>query len=421
MDTESNTSKTNSIIVTGTKGKTTVCSMLNHLLITAKRDTLLVDTTGTKFNDVRITTFEDSLKNYGKSPNVRPGRYIYWHIKSYEKDLSQFYSVLEASFACNKWGTGITEHDVGIFTNVYRDHIDFVNLKSEDDIYEKKSFVFKNIKKNGVYISFLDNEYTKKSFLEPILKENGITSYGVTLSSDLDNLKLLKEENNLKDIYYYSSGQIHSINDGAIYDLKGFRYFQNGNNISMIINAMFTIAYGLIVTTKEIVTAALDSYLIPEEYGRFLVFKKGEKEVTIDYAHEPNSLKLLVDEVKNMTNRDVYLVTRIASDRNNEFIKDFAQNIKDLSIKGMTIFDKIDGVNSRIYVGRRIKREIGESATILNSEILNVGVTYTHKIILNELEALKDALKNWDNIILIYSTLDPILDYLKAEGFKRVL
>ncbi len=424
MDDQSNTSKINSLLITGTKGKTTVCNMINHIITSAGKNSLLVDTLGSKFNNVQITNYDDSLKNFGKSPNVMPGRFLYWNMKSYQDSFEDFYAILEASLGCYKWGTGIDEHKVGIFTNVYRDHIDFDKIKDENDIYERKSFVFKQLAINGSYIAFLDNPYTLRSLTESIIKEKNINAYGVSISKSIEELKTFSVELGLKDIFFFNRGTstIDSLENGMIYDLNSFKYFQNGDNEAMITNAALSIAYALLYLPKDKVIDALNSYLIPEEYGRFLVFKKDDRTVTIDYAHEPQSLKLLIEQTTKLTGNKPYLLTRLASDRNNQFIKEYAQEISQLNIAGLTIFDKIDGINSKVYIGRKIRREIGESSQILFDELSSLDrVSYPFKRIVNEIDALEDSLSNNKDIVIIYSNLPSLLENLKSKGFERAL
>lgn len=173
------------ILVTGTKGKTSVTNIINYILTFNGKNTLLVDWTGAYLNNNIFATQRDSIINTGKSTNVKPGRYIFWGLKNLLGDYKNSFAVLEASFSCSKYGTGVSEIDVGIFTNIYYDHINGTTIKTQYDLYEKKSFIFKEIRENGNFISFLDNKYTFKALNEEILKDRNINKYGVSVEKEL--------------------------------------------------------------------------------------------------------------------------------------------------------------------------------------------------------------------------------------------
>jgi UDP-N-acetylmuramyl pentapeptide synthase len=66
-------SKITTFIVTGTKGKTSVVTLINHFL-GPNYHKLLVSSEGVFLNSRKIASYQDSLINFGRSPNVRPGR-----------------------------------------------------------------------------------------------------------------------------------------------------------------------------------------------------------------------------------------------------------------------------------------------------------------------------------------------------------
>ena len=68
-------SKITTFVVTGTKGKTSVVTLINHFL-GPNYHKLLVSSEGVFLNSRKIASFQDSLINFGRSPNVRPGRYV---------------------------------------------------------------------------------------------------------------------------------------------------------------------------------------------------------------------------------------------------------------------------------------------------------------------------------------------------------
>ncbi len=68
-----------SFVVTDTKGKTSVVSLINHLL-GRNYQKLLVSSEAVFLNSRKIATYRDSLVSFGFSPNVRPGRYVIYNL-----------------------------------------------------------------------------------------------------------------------------------------------------------------------------------------------------------------------------------------------------------------------------------------------------------------------------------------------------
>ncbi len=151
------------IVVTGTKGKTTITNIIDYLLRNFHINTIRVDSNGSYINNIQDTTYEQSIKVYGKAPNVRPGRYIYGALKNGNLDKKNTVAILEAGIACMVWGTGVPKsgHDIGIFTNVYSDHIDYKKIISKEDILKRKSFSLLETKKGGYFIFNADDNLVR--------------------------------------------------------------------------------------------------------------------------------------------------------------------------------------------------------------------------------------------------------------------
>jgi len=409
-------------IVTGTKGKTTICNLINHFLVSTGKTSLLVDSLGSFLNNKQQTTFEDSIKNIGKSPNVMPGRYIYWELVSGQLTGND-YAVLEASLACFNWGTGIDAHDIGIFTNVFRDHLDFKILKDEMDIYHKKSFVYTKLKPGGKFIASLDNEYSLKSFSEPELLEKKATLIGVSSKCNLSELEKIKEEVKLNDILFIKEDRIWSLNEGELFDLKYYPYYLDGRMETMSINLLFAFAATQTLLSRDEMARAASNYMLPETYGRLLFYQKGDQHIMIDYAHEPFSLHKLADFAQDYFKEKPLIVTRIAPDRNDEAISDFAKSFARIeSISELIIYDKIDGTGKKTYEGRKIRREAGESSQKLFDQLEKLPKKFKVTRIVNEEEALQAALASGNKVVLhIFSDLSLVLKLIKSKGYERKL
>jgi UDP-N-acetylmuramyl tripeptide synthase len=408
------------IVITGTKGKTIVANMINHILIELNKSSILVDSTGSYFNNNHNTTYDDSLKNFGRSPNVRPGRYIYWNLKNYTGKLSDLFVVLECSHSCIESGTGVGKHDVGILTNVYDDHIGYKGVKDRDDLLKRKSFVFSQIKDGGQFVSFLDNEHSRESLNLSSIPDS-VKKIGATVEiNDKKDLKDYLQKYSLEDILYVKNDKLISFNQGELFNLLEYKYYFKGLCQPMIADLL--LAYGYLYKRFEIdqINSAFSSYSLPEDYGRYFFFKKGDRTVVLDYAHEAKSLSYIVKLVKNYCKKKPYLITRIDPSKEDEVYHKLAKYLAETEdISGLTIYDKIDGINREVYVGRDKTLKVGQSSKKL-FQLINKNRPKV-KIIkqLNEQKALKDQLDR-KLLLLIHSDLDKNLKLIKSLGYRRV-
>ena len=85
------------IVITGTKGKTTVAYLVDQILMSLHKDTIRVDTTGHFVNGERKSTLEESKAIWGLVPTVCPGRFL-WELRtSSEEKRKNTVAILESS------------------------------------------------------------------------------------------------------------------------------------------------------------------------------------------------------------------------------------------------------------------------------------------------------------------------------------
>lgn len=134
------------IAVTGTKGKTTTVAIIADVLRTLGNNVLKVDTTGHFVNGERRSTLEDSKKYWRLVPSVCPGRYL-WEFYANPELAENGVAVLECSLGCSAAsGLGYRYHNVGVFLNVFEDHLGSSDrIQSKEDIAKAKSFVFSRL------------------------------------------------------------------------------------------------------------------------------------------------------------------------------------------------------------------------------------------------------------------------------------
>ncbi len=421
-----------SILTTGTKGKTSVVTIINHLF-GKDYPKLMVSSDGVFLKDKLIATYNQSLINFGYSPNVTPGRYVRYNFfrTESEKDfLNKLkFAILESGLTCGRKGTGVEEytqdglHDIGIFTNVYEDHINYTTIKDREDIYKMKSFIFEKLKSAGIYIASLDNDYTLKSFSEKTVKDKNLYKIGITqIISNTDDLKLIQAKLDLQDIIYIRSEQILSLRLGLICKLSNFRYYFGRTDGGIIQSLMCAIAACMEYVELKNLKKRIKSFKFKITSGRFIVYQKNDQIVIVDYAHEIQSLRLLIESVNYKFKSKPSVITRVAPDRKDQFIKEFAADLSKLdNIKKLIIYDKIAlGVIKNYSWGQR---KHGDSATILYDQLqrsrpgFNLQLSWQ-----SEIDTLKSTIAQGEKLIIhIYSDIKNLIKTLKQEGFRRIL
>jgi cyanophycin synthetase len=409
------------IVVTGTKGKTTVVFLIDYLLRHLDYDTVRVDSNGSFVNGKKETNNEDSIRVFGREPNVMPGRYLPGVLRTGKYDADNIVAVLEAGLGCgSKLGTGLVGgHNIGVITNIFSDHINYKKIRTRRDLLKRKSFALFQTKEDGFFVFNADdklirdlvikNSKRKLTFV-PVTKERRRVQDLAQKLSYLRGFGLIKED----------SLEIWSNGEKVVISKRILPYTYGGRYEPMLYNYLFAIIVTSSLLKKlpeqSFLTDKLRRYRVPARHGRYLKYEINGKNLILDYAHDIGSLRSLISIFPH---RQITLVTRAASNRTNKFILDFARSLSRLNIKGLVIYDKVDGTQGKKkYIGRSITREVGESSSLLVNEILKHNPSFKLKRILNEQEALREALKNakkGEVVIHIQNDIKKDLALLKSK------
>ncbi len=399
------------ITITGTKGKTTVSSVLATVLRSVENKVLNVDTNGAYINGELIMSKSDSQLIWDVVPTVAPGRFLYLlHDPTAAKVEGQHHgnlegvAVLEASLGSGTLsGLAYYGHDVGVFTNVFEDHIGSrPDLNNREDIGRSKSFVFSRINKDGYAVFNADDDI--------ICANLSHCKDGVTLIPFGLDFKFFDLANHLK-----KGGKALTVRDGNVVFLEGdstkvlfgvsdIIWTFNGKFIPSVYNLLAVtgalLGYGDGEISSILIQALIDSRLDPYS-GRLTLLRNAEN-VTIlaDYAHEKQSLKSVADlakELKVSEDNKVIGVLRLAWDRTEDLIEDTARYIAPV-YDSFVIYDKIDGFwrqpSSRYRTGQRqFTQEVGKISTIFANELIKVRDEASVVRIIREDEAIAAAAK----------------------------
>ena len=367
------------ISVTGTKGKTTTVAVIADVLQRLNNDVLKVDTTGHFLNGERKSTLEDSKNTWRLVPSVCPGRYL-WEFHEHPELAKNGVAVLECALGCSAMsGLGYRYHDVGVFLNVFEDHIGSSDrIKSKEDIARAKSFVFSRLKHNDSYAVFnADDALVVKSLdalpgrAEDItLLPCGLTFSEFDIESHIENGGQAFTVDDNKQIVLQSKEKTV-----VIADLTLIPWTFNGEFTPSVWNILSAAAalYGhykgqLPAGFREAIEAVrLD------HYGGRLTLLKNDADVTIlaDYAHEKISLGLVADLARTQVANGgkVIGVVRLAHDRTDELLIETGRVIAP-KYDHLIVYDKIDGYwRTPTTKGSLFKEVAGRTSQVLHDAI----------------------------------------------------
>lgn len=420
--------KQKNIVITGTKGKTTVAYIVDQILMKLNKKTIRVDTTGHFVNGSRRSTLEESKEIWGLVPTVCPGRYL-WELKSFsEEEQQNTVAILESSLGCsNIVGTGLKFHQIGVWTNVMADHLGSTDrLKTKKDIADAKDFVFDRISDDGFAVF---NACDKL-----ICDKLGCISEKVT------KIPFVYDENEMffdLDAHLDNGGTAFILRDSKIYqkmlddeeliyDATRLPWTFDGNFIPSEINLMCSIATIFAIYGGKLphdFVEILDTIRL-DPYGGRLTLLQASNGVKIiaDYAHEKQSLvavgKLARTLAKKSGGKTIGVV-RLAYDRTDELIDETGQAVGE-AYDSLVVYDKIDGYwrkpakpHSRTY----FVQEVGRISKLLESAIKKTNKNVTR--ILREDEALEfaagEARPNDVVVVIVNDDVERSVNWIKDK------
>ena len=279
------TKKLKLIGVTGTNGKTTSVYILKSILEKAGKKVGLVGTIanyiGSKKIDSERTTPE-SLELQGLfSQMVEEGcEYCVMEVSSHSLELDRVYGC---------------EFEVGIFTNLTRDHIDF--HKTFDNYYNAKYKLFQRSKNCIINV---DDNYGYRIIND--LKEHNSDKNIVTYS--------LKEESNLRatDIMLEEQDIVFNVRENK------YKFVLPGEY--NIYNALGCIGTAEVLgINEESIKSGLMEVIVPGRCERISYKYDIPYEIIIDFAHTPDGMKNILETLRKFTKKRLIAVYGSGGDR----------------------------------------------------------------------------------------------------------
>lgn len=419
------------ISVTGTKGKTTTVSIIDSVLRQLGKNVLKVDTTGHFVNGKRRSTLDDSKATWKLVPTVCPGRYL-WEFSSNSKLCDNGVAVLECALGSSASpGLGYSRHDVGVFLNVFEDHLgSSERLKSKIDIMNAKKFIFSQLKNNNSYAVFnADDNYVVEALSEisELAKNVNLIAVGLdfnkfSIDEHLKSGGVVVTVNDSKEVVIRSSK-----NDIIVADLNMIPWTFNGSFIPSIFNILASVGalYGYFNGQLPDNFRQAVEMVRFDNYGGRLTSLKSVNGVKIiaDYAHEKVSLFQVAKLAHNLVdaNGRVIGVVRLAHDRTDELIAETGEVIAK-SYDEIIVYDKIDGYFRKASQKiSRFKQVEGRTSKLLYDSIIKINKHATRIIREDEAIAFANKIaKPGDVVVVIVNdnvkrSIDFIKNNFRAE------
>ncbi len=255
--------------VTGTNGKTTTSHLIEYFLNKAEMPGVLMGTLYTRWKGfvqtaAYTTPFAVDLQKQLKAA----------------LDAGNEYGTMEVSSHALAQGRVLgCKFEVGVFTNLTQDHLDY--HKDMEDYFAAKSLLFGSDYLTGRAIINADDAYGKR--LIESLSENKVWSYSVNNSSaDLYMSDLSYQPNGVK-------GNLHTPKGDIAFSSPLVGQF-NLENLLAAVGAVLHFDLDL-----QLIAAAIPEFEgVPGRMERVQINSNQDVSVIVDYAHTPDSLENLL-------------------------------------------------------------------------------------------------------------------------------
>ena len=270
--------------VTGTNGKTTSVYLLKSILESAGKKVGLIGTIANYIGDKKIkserTTPESlELQKLFKDMVEENCEYCVMEVSSHSLELDRVYGC---------------EFEVGIFTNLTRDHLDF--HKTFDNYYNAK---FKLFERSKASIINIDDEYGHRILTDVNkLDKKIVKTYSIKNNSDFKATNITLKEG---DIHF----EVNNINYNSI--LPG-EY--NIYNVLGVIGAS-----NILDIKYEDIQKGLLNVVVPGRCERIGYKYDIPYDIIIDFAHTPDGLKNILETLKTFTKNRLIAVYGCGGDR----------------------------------------------------------------------------------------------------------
>ncbi|MBS6042799.1 UDP-N-acetylmuramoyl-L-alanyl-D-glutamate--2,6-diaminopimelate ligase [Clostridium baratii] len=280
--------KLNIIGVTGTNGKTTTAFMIKNILESCNEKVGLIGTIANYIGDEKLETERTTpesleLQELFRNMVDKGVKYCVMEVSSHSLALDRVYGV---------------DFEVGIFTNLTRDHLDF--HKTFENYYKAKYKLFPRSKTSIVNI---DDKYGVR-ITEDLQKENitNFITYGIRNKADI-----MAKNEKLENMDILFDLVIKDKTERVLLPIPG-EY--------NIYNALGAIsACKILGISLEDIKEGLKHVVVPGRCERAARGHKLPYEIIIDYAHTPDGLENILKTAREFTRGRLISVFGCGGDR----------------------------------------------------------------------------------------------------------
>lgn len=347
--------------ITGTNGKTSVAFLIGKIIGQWGKKIGNIGTIGNYLGDT-----------YHKANNTTPEAIDLQQMLSHMVSIGIGYTVMEvSSHSLSLKRVKGTNFDIGIFTNLSQDHLDF--HQTYEKYFDAKTKLFYMTKKANIING--DDPYGKR--LIKILKDCDVKTYSFGIKDCCDYMA--------KDIVIDSKGVSFTFEGEKIKE----KFHLGIPGIFSVYNAMAAIITGYIenIPMQTIKKALIDVSAVP---GRFeLVNTNTPYSVIIDYAHTPDGLENVLKTINSFSKKRIISVFGCGGDRDKT---------------KRPIMGEIAGKYSSFSIITSDNPRSENPLTIIEDILPGIKPTKCpYKVIENRRDAIKEALimAEKDDIILI--------------------
>ena len=292
------TSKLGMVGVTGTNGKTTTSHLIEYFLLQANKPTAMLGTLYTRWQGYsqtasHTTPFAVELQSQLAEAVKAGNKYAVMEVSSHALAQGRVKG-------CN--------FEVGVFTNLTQDHLDY--HRDMEDYFQAKSLLFTNEYLKGKAIVNLDDEYGKrlitqiKSDRKGTAEPNLLWTYSVDDSSaDLYTSNLDYQPTGVKGILHTPVGEI-------VFNSPLVGQF----NLANLLAAVGTVLH-LGVELKLVADSLPNFAGVPGRMERVQSGSNQNINVIVDYAHTPDSLENLLKAARPFISGKMICVFGCGGDR----------------------------------------------------------------------------------------------------------
>ncbi len=290
----------NIIGVTGTNGKTTICSIIEAMLASSGKKPGVIGTI-----DTHYTTKDNNLKSF-ENLNTTPES-AELHKIIYEMKQNNITDIIMevSSHAISLGRVDDIDFNTIVFSNLTQDHLDF--HKTMEDYSKTKAGFIKSralgFEKSAPVSSVInvDDNLGRKIFLELSEKNADVLGYSITENSDLQAFDIKSSPGNTKALIKFQNKEIELSSK-----LTGV------HNVENILAAAGASVFSGILPEK-----ALEALCDVEPVSGRLeqVSNSIRPYIFVDYAHTPDALKNVLHALKNLGFKKIICIFGCGGDR----------------------------------------------------------------------------------------------------------